>query len=143
MSTFTSTELAYLQSQPLGRLATVGPDGMPHAAPVGFFHDPVDDTIVIGSAADMAASKKYRDVRRTGKAALVVDDLASVDPWTPRGLEIRGRVQTHDAGGAEVGRRLGVPFPMDEVYLRIVPDRIVTWGIDGDSYEASGRTVSR
>ena len=36
MSSFTPDEIAYLQSQRLGRLATVGPDGQPHVVPVGF-----------------------------------------------------------------------------------------------------------
>ena len=26
---------------------------------------------------------------------MVVDDLASVDPWTPRSIEIRGRAVAH------------------------------------------------
>ena len=114
MGAFTDAELRYLRSQLLGRLATVGPDGMPHVVPLGFRHDPSDDTIVIGSAGNMAASKKYRDIERTGKATLVVDDLASTNPWTPRGIEIRGTAHTHDTGGAEVGRTLRLPFLMDE-----------------------------
>jgi hypothetical protein len=36
MSIFTPAEKVYLQSQRLGRLATVGPDGQPHVVPVGF-----------------------------------------------------------------------------------------------------------
>jgi nitroimidazol reductase NimA-like FMN-containing flavoprotein (pyridoxamine 5'-phosphate oxidase superfamily) len=36
MSSFTPDEIAYLQSQRLGRLATVGPDGQPHVVPVSF-----------------------------------------------------------------------------------------------------------
>ncbi|HXJ66443.1 MAG TPA: pyridoxamine 5'-phosphate oxidase family protein [Actinomycetota bacterium] len=34
MSVFTDAELEYLGSQPLARLATVGPDGQPHVSPV-------------------------------------------------------------------------------------------------------------
>ncbi len=36
MSSFTPDEIAYLQGQRLGRLATVGPDGQPHVVPVSF-----------------------------------------------------------------------------------------------------------
>ncbi len=143
MDAFTDSELRYLRSQLLGRLATVGPDGMPHVVPLGYRHDPDDDTIVVGSAGDMAASKKYRDVERTGKATLVVDDLASTNPWTPRGIEIRGVAQTHSTGGAEVGRRLRIPFAMDESYIRITPVRVVTWGIDSDATRPAARTVTR
>ncbi|MFL5881601.1 MAG: pyridoxamine 5'-phosphate oxidase family protein, partial [Actinomycetota bacterium] len=34
MSAFTPPEIAYLTSQGLARLATVGPDGRPHVVPV-------------------------------------------------------------------------------------------------------------
>ena len=36
MSVFSDAEIEYLASQRLGRLATVGHDGMPHAVPVAF-----------------------------------------------------------------------------------------------------------
>src|SRR5262245_18198153 len=124
MGTFTSTEVEYLSSQPLGRFATVGKDGKPHVMPVGVFYDPDTETLVIGSAATMAKSMKFRDASANPDVALVVDDVASVDPSTPRGIEVRGRAEAHHAGGAEVGRRLGAGFPFDEVYLRIHPRRV-------------------
>src|SRR5262245_8425942 len=142
MSTFTSTEVEYLTTQALGRLATVGADGRPHVMPVGVFYDPDTETIVIGSAATMAKSKKFRDASANPDVAVVIDDLASVDPWAPRGLEIRGRAEAHMTGGADVGRRLGAGFPFDEVYLRIRPRRVVSWGIDTDSYAAAARDVA-
>jgi nitroimidazol reductase NimA-like FMN-containing flavoprotein (pyridoxamine 5'-phosphate oxidase superfamily) len=48
MSVFSDTERKYLESQRLGRLATVGPDGMPHVVPVNFCYNPRHDTIDIG-----------------------------------------------------------------------------------------------
>ena len=114
MSAFSETELAYLQGERrLGRLATVGADGTPHVAPVGWSYNPELDTIDIGGR-EFERSKKYRDVRRSGRAAIVIDDLASVDPWRPRGVEVRGRAEA-----------LSAPRPM----IRIHPDRIVSWGI--------------
>jgi pyridoxamine 5'-phosphate oxidase family protein len=142
MSTFTSSEVEYLNSQALGRLATVGKDGRPHVMPVGVFYDPDTETIVIGSAATMVKSKKFRDASANPDVAVVIDDLASVEPWTPRGIEVRGRAEAHLTGGAEVGRRLGAGFPFDEVYLRIHPRRVVSWGIDTSSYAAAGRDVA-
>jgi pyridoxamine 5'-phosphate oxidase family protein len=130
MTTFTDTELRYLGSQPLGRLATVDAAGRPHVVPVGFFYDRGEDAIVIGGAMDMAASKKFRDAARRPDVALVVDDLASVDPWTPRGVEIRGPALTYRTGGEDVGRRLGAPFPFNPAYIRIRPRRILAWGLD-------------
>lgn len=142
MSTFTSSEVEYLNGQALCRLATVGKDGRPHVMPVGFFLDPESETIVIGSAAEMARSKKFRDARANPEVAVVIDDLASVDPWTPRGIEVRGVAEAHLTGGAEVGRRLGANFPFDEVYLRIHPRRVVSWGIDTHAYAAAARDVA-
>jgi len=139
MSTFTDAEVEYLKSQPLGRLATVGPDDRPHVTPVGVFYDPETETIVIGGYADtdMAASKKFRDARRRPDVAFVVDDLATVDPWSPRFIEIRGRAETHTEGGEEVGERIGADImPFDPAYIRIRPRRILASGIDGDSLSA-------
>lgn len=142
MSTFTTAEVEYLTTQPLGRVATVGKDGRPHVMPVGVFFDPDAEALVIGSAADMVASKKFRDARTNPDVAVVVDDLASVDPWTPRGIEVRGRAEVHLSGGAEVGRRLGAGFPFHEAYLAIHPRRVVAWGIDTDSFTVSARDVA-
>ncbi len=141
MSTFTDTEVEYLNTQPLGRIATVGPDGGPHITPVGVFYDPESETIAIGSAADMAASKKFRDLQRRPDVALVIDDLAAIDPWTPRGIEIRGRAETHLDGGEEVGERLGGGFSFHPAWIQIRPRRILAWGIDGGSFELTARNV--
>jgi pyridoxamine 5'-phosphate oxidase family protein len=122
MSAFTETELAYLLTEfdhlvtkrRLARVATVGKDGTPHVVPVGWSYNAEHDTIDIGGF-DNELTKKFRDVARSGRAAVVVDDLASTDPWRPRGVEVRGRAETvHD------GRPL----------IRIHPDRVVSWGID-------------
>ncbi len=141
MSTFADAEIEYLNSQPLGRIATVGPDCGPHVTPVGVFHDPDTQAIVIGGL-DMAASKKFRDAQRRPDVALVIDDLAAVDPWTPHGIEIRGRAETHTDGGEEVGKRLGAGFPFNPAWIRIRPRRILAWGIDSGSFELSARDVA-
>lgn len=144
MSTFTEAEVKYLNSQPLGRFATVGPDGKPHVTPVGVFYDPETQTIVIGGHAgsNMAASKKFRDAQRRPDVAFVVDDLTSVDPWTPRFIEIRGRAETYTDGGEEVGKRIVANMPFDPAWIRIRPRRILAMGIDGDSFELNARDVA-
>jgi pyridoxamine 5'-phosphate oxidase family protein len=142
MSTFTDAEIEYLRSQPLGRLATVGPSGDPHVMPVGVFYDPEVEAIVIGGAGDLSASKKFRDARRRPGVAVVVDDLASIDPWMPRGIEVRGDAETFTSGGQEVGRRVGASFPFNPAWIRIRPKRIVSWGLDTGSYQATARDVA-
>ncbi len=141
MSAFTAAEIEFLRSQPLARLATVGADGRPQVKPVGFLLDTDADELVIGGYAGsgMATSKKFRDVAANGFVAMVVDDVAEVNPWTPRGVEVRGHAEARMEGGAEVGKRLGAPFDFDPAWILVRPTRIVSWGIDGSSYEVSAR----
>jgi pyridoxamine 5'-phosphate oxidase family protein len=121
MSAFTDDELSYLRGgRRLGRVATVGKDGTPHVAPVGWAYNPGPETIDVGGY-ELDKTKKYRDVARTGRAAIVIDDLLSTDPWRPRGIEVRGRAEVVDD-----------PNPM----IRIHPDRVVSWGLGG---RAAGR----
>jgi pyridoxamine 5'-phosphate oxidase family protein len=115
MGAFSESELAYLLGERrLGRLTTVGADGTPHVVPVGWSYNPEHDSIDIRGH-DMDATKKFRDVARSGRAAIVVDDLASTNPWKPRGVEVRGRAEA--LTGAQ---------PL----IRIHPDRIVSWGLE-------------
>jgi pyridoxamine 5'-phosphate oxidase family protein len=114
MSVFTEEELRYLAGgRQLGRLATVGRDGTPHVVPVAWIYNAVRETIDIGGS-ELERSKKFRDVARTGRAAIVVDDVESTDPWRPRGVEIRGRAEA-----------IALPTPL----IRIHPERIVSWGL--------------
>jgi pyridoxamine 5'-phosphate oxidase family protein len=94
MSIFTTNEIEYLGSGLLGRLATVGPDGIPHVAPVGMIsYNPHLDTVDIRGH-DLTNTKKFRDIARSGRVALVVDDLASTKPWRPWGIEVPGMLRS-------------------------------------------------
>ena len=115
MSVFREAELRYLAGgRQLARHATVGAAGTPHVGPVAFIYNAVRDTIDVGGS-ELTETKKFRDVARTGRAAIVIDDLASTDPWRPRGIEVRGR-----------GEAIALPTPL----IRIHPERIVTWGLE-------------
>lgn len=118
MSAFTDDEHGYLIGERrLARLATVAADGTPHVVPVGMWsYNPEQDSIDVRGHG-IAQTKKYRDVERTGRAAIVIDDLASTEPWHPRAVEIRGRAES-----------IAAPEPL----IRIHPERIVSWGIDSD-----------
>ncbi|HVH65589.1 MAG TPA: PPOX class F420-dependent oxidoreductase [Candidatus Acidoferrum sp.] len=131
MSHFTAKEADYLRGQRLGRLATVGGDGSPHVVPVGFRLDADAKAIEVGGHG-LSASKKWRDLQANQRIAFVVDDLVSVNPWTPRGIEIRGRAELHTEGGEKFGPG------WDSAWIRIHPQRIVSWGIEGASF-ADGR----
>ncbi|HEY7484948.1 MAG TPA: PPOX class F420-dependent oxidoreductase [Streptosporangiaceae bacterium] len=140
MSIFTDAEVEYVRSQPLGRLATIDAQGRPHVMPVGVFYDPEAEAVVIGGHG-MGASKKFRDAQRRPDVAIVIDDLASVDPWTPRGVEIRGHAETHTEGGEEAGKRVGATFTFSPEWIRVRPRRILAWGIDTGSYNMTARDV--
>jgi pyridoxamine 5'-phosphate oxidase family protein len=128
VSVFTDEERAYLSSGiRLGRLATVGPDGMPHVVPTAFRYNRDHDTIDVGGH-DFTSRKKYRDVLRNPKVAFVVDDIASVSPWRVRGVELRGQAEVLDTGGTELG-----PGFAQEMF-RITPQRIVSWGLGGQMF---------
>jgi pyridoxamine 5'-phosphate oxidase family protein len=126
MSAFTSAELEYLGQRRLARVATVGKDGTPHVTPVGWSYNPEHDSIDIGGIR-LETTKKYRDVQRTGLAAVVIDDNPSVNPWRVRGIEIRGTAEAIEQ-----------PQPL----IRIRPRRILSWGLDEESPgQRSTRTV--
>ena len=134
MSVYTDEETEYLESQLLGRLATGGPDGQPHVVPVSFRYNAELDTIDIGGH-DFARRNKHQEVQRNPRAAFIVDNVESVNPWSPRGIEVRGEAEVLSSGG-EV---LGPGFAPD--MFRILPRRIVSWGIMGNMVP-TGRSVS-
>ncbi|MEV4015163.1 PPOX class F420-dependent oxidoreductase [Nonomuraea angiospora] len=121
--TFTQAELDYLSTQHIGRLATVSPDGQVQNNPTNFFLDADTGTIVIGGGA-LGRTKKFRNVQQGSTVAFVVDDLATVDPWAPRGIEIRGKavaLTDHEP-----------PLPgLSRQIIRITPTKIVSWGLGG------------
>ncbi|WP_433465474.1 PPOX class F420-dependent oxidoreductase [Spirillospora sp. CA-128828] len=121
--TFTQAELDYLATQQLGRLATVSPDGQVQNNPTNFFLDADTGTIVIGGGA-LGGTKKFRNVQQGSTVAFVVDDLATVDPWAPRGIEIRGEAV------ALTDQEPPIPGMSREV-IRITPTKIVSWNLDG------------
>jgi pyridoxamine 5'-phosphate oxidase family protein len=119
--TLTTDDLTYLQSQHLGRLATVDAAGAPQNNPVGFMVDETTGQFLIGGMA-MGESRKFRNVQANPNVALVVDDLASVDPWIVRGVEVRGV--------AEALVDVDPPMAMmSREVIRITPRWIYSWGI--------------
>jgi pyridoxamine 5'-phosphate oxidase family protein len=122
MSIFTSAEKAYLQTQWLGRLATVGPDGHPHVVPVAFRYNPDLDAIEIGG--------------HDPWVALVIDDVPSINPWIVRGIEVRGEAVALETGGTQI-----VPGFSPEM-IRIKPKRIISCGIEGERSPDNARSIS-
>jgi len=117
---FSPQELSYLLGQRLARLATVDDGGQPTVDAVGFAFDPDQAVFLVGGRA-LTRSRKYRNVAAgNDKVSLIVDDLVSVDPWTPRGIRAHAT--------AEAVRTEGMFGPGD--YLRLTPTVTWSWGIE-------------
>jgi pyridoxamine 5'-phosphate oxidase family protein len=113
MAAFTDAETAYLRSQPLMRFATASLTGRPDVAPVGFELEG-DDILTAGF--DITSTVRYRNVNENPKATVVIDDLASTNPWSPRGVKVIGSCVVEQHGGGE--------------RFRISPNVIISWGIN-------------
>lgn len=133
MSAFTDEEIEYLAGQRLGRVATVGVDGQPHVVPTSFRYNPDYDAIDIGGLR-MSSTKKLRDVRRTGRASIVIDDV--LPPWQPRMIEIRGSAEIVETGGKAFGDNF------EDTIVRIRPTRVVAFGLGQDQQGVRGRDVA-
>jgi len=117
-TTFTEKEIAYLKSQPLARLATVSDAGQPDAVAVGFEFD--GQHFYVGGH-NLPATRKYKNIAAGHtKVALLIDDLPSVDPWSPRGIRIYGT--------AEIVGRVGRFGPGE--HFRITPSVSWSWNIE-------------
>jgi pyridoxamine 5'-phosphate oxidase family protein len=113
MVTFTDAERQYLAGQHLARLATASPEGTPDVSAVGFGLD--GDDIVSGGL-DLTKTIRYRHLLANPIATLVVDDLASTNPWRPRGVKVRGHAALEDDGG--------------KPRVRITPETVWSWGLN-------------
>ena len=128
---FKPHEIDYMRSADLARLATVQPNGTPQVSPVGFTYNEELGTIDIAGYR-MSQSQKYRNVATNNKVALVVDDIASRNPWRVRCLEIRGTAKQATADKPGIG---DAGDALDSAIIRITPRRIISFGIDNTDTE--------
>ena len=113
MSSFTDAELAYLQSQPLMRFASASSTGRPDVAPVVF---EVDGDDIVTAGFDIAHTVRFRNIQENPRATVVIDDLAAMDPWSPRGIKIIGSALIEEVDGA--------------LRFRITPEVIISWAVN-------------
>lgn len=113
MSAFTVAELEYLATQPLMRFASASVNGRPDVAPVVF---EIDGDDVLTAGFDITHTVRYRNIQSNPRVSVVVDDLASVNPWSPRGIKIIGTAAIEDVDGSP--------------RFRISPEVIISWAIN-------------
>ena len=120
---FTDEEIAYLRSQSLARLATVSADRQPDVVPVSFEFD--GTTFWVGGPGEsVLATRKFRNVTAGNHhVALVIDDMASFDPFVARGIRVYGRA----SGPLEREGMVGPGY-----YLRIDPTTSWSWNMAGE-----------
>ena len=113
MSAFTVAELEYLTSQPLMRFASASLNGRPDVAPVVF---EIDGDDVLTAGFDITYTVRYKNIQSNPRVSVVVDDLASVNPWSPRGIKIIGTAVIEDIDGSP--------------RFRISPEVIISWALN-------------
>src|SRR5919107_3408356 len=106
---FSKEETEFLKEQRLGRIATSSISMQPHVVPVAF---EFDGTYIYFGGWNLKNSLKFKNILKNNKVAFVVDDLISITPWKPRGIEVRGM--------AEILR--------GNDYIKIVPFKKLSWG---------------
>lgn len=112
---FNGDEIAFMNSQRLARIATVGDDGQPDVVPVGFEFD--GTYIHIGGYQPSNTRRHHNVLAGNHKVALVIDDLVSTQPWSPRFLRVYGTAEV--VGG-------------DQPYLRVTPAISWSWNLSGE-----------
>jgi len=126
MSVFTELELEYLISQPLMRISTASTSGAPDIAVVTFG---IDGDDIVSGGLDIAGTVRFRNIGNNPRATIVIDDLKSIDPWTPRFVKIRGTASIEERHG-------GLQF-------RISPQRIWTFGLEPSTASGPGELQRR
>jgi pyridoxamine 5'-phosphate oxidase family protein len=123
---FSEKEIEYLKSQRIARIATsVGSSErsvQPDVVPVGYDFD--GQYFYVGGI-NILKSRKYKNILKNNKVALVIDDLKTIDPWDPRGIRIYG---TADIVTRQSGYMEQTPHPQAD-YIRIKPEKKWSWGI--------------
>jgi len=109
---FTEKEAEFLRGSRLARLATSSGDGQPHVVPIAY---EFDGEAIYFSGWNLRQSLKFRNILDNRKVALAIDDVVSVKPWRPRGIEIRGTAEIIETDG--------------KVSVKVVPIRKVSWGL--------------
>ena len=129
----TDAERRFLARQPLGHLATIGPDGTPQVKPLGFTWNADLGTIDIAGF-NMGGSAKYRNVQANPRVALVVDEVTEQSMEGAHFLEIRGTAE------AVIGRASDDGHLAAEM-IRIHPRRVLAYNVDPDQPGLQTRSV--
>ena len=122
----------FLRGPHIAVVATVDPDGQPHAVPTWYLYE--DGEVVFHTG---LRSRKYRNLRRSPRVTLCVD--GKTPPY--QAVVLYGRATTEVRTDHESSRRMAVAYlgeragnryadslrdePM--VVVRVKPERVISW----------------
>jgi pyridoxamine 5'-phosphate oxidase family protein len=129
----TDAEQRFLARQPLGHLATIGPDGTPQVKPLGFIWNAALGTIDIAGF-NMGASAKYRNIKADPRVSLVVDEMTEQSMEGAHFLEIRGVAE------AVIGQPSADGHLAAEI-IRVHPRRVIAYNADPEQLGLQTRDV--
>ena len=123
---------AFLRQPNVAVVATVGPDGQPHAVPSWYEYD--DGQIVLHMG---LRSRRYRNLRHNDRVSICVDTKTA--PY--RAVVAYGRARLEEGTDDERSRRMAVAYLGEAlgnryadmvrgerlVIVRVRPERIVSW----------------
>jgi pyridoxamine 5'-phosphate oxidase family protein len=109
--TFTDDEVAFLTQSRLARVATASKQGQPHVVPVVY---EFDGTAFYFTGWNLERTLKFRNLLENRKVAMVIDEMVTVCPWRPRGVEVRGVAEIGEEGG--------------RAYVKVTPEVKRCWG---------------
>ncbi len=124
---FDDDEIAFIRSQPLARMATLGDDDQPDVVPLACEFDGA--AFWVGGGETFLRTRKVRNIvagRR--RVALVLDDMPSFDPFVARGVRVYGTAD-------DPVERTGITGP--GWYVRIVPTESWSWNMAGEPVGAT------
>jgi pyridoxamine 5'-phosphate oxidase family protein len=111
----------YLKNHRYARIAAALPRSVPEVFPMGFRLDEKYFWVGSHSQEIFPRTRRYRNITSgNDRVSLVVDDLASVNPWRPRGIKVSGKAEVRDHDGIFGKGR----------YIRIAPILTSSWGIE-------------
>jgi PPOX class probable F420-dependent enzyme len=143
MPTFTDAQVAFIEGQRVGRLATAGADGQPHVVPVCYAHEGASFYIALDAKPKRVAPTQLRRVRNileNPRAALAIDRYS--DDWADLAyVLIRGPAALLPPGDAEHARAIALlrarypqyqSMPIErQPAIAIRAESIVAWGAIG------------
>jgi pyridoxamine 5'-phosphate oxidase family protein len=116
VSRFTNSELEYLRTSSedgqRANLTIIGGDGSFRIVPVRIAYDEAEDAIEIAAPEALHVGINLPPVD-VPEVELIVDDLASIEPWKPRGVEMSGAAEALTSPPR----------------IRIRPEAVRSWGL--------------